>query len=95
MHGYMFDRHLGRTSSPCPLRRGRAPTILGLVLTPMLTLVLTPMLSLATSAQLVEITTTAELATYLRAGDSRLVRPSPSTTTATLSSLILARAPAS
>ena len=91
MHGFMFDRHLGRTSSLCPLRRGRAPTILGLVLTPMLTLVLTPMLtlvltpmlSLATSAQLVEITTTAELATYLRAGDSRLVRPSPSTTTAT------------
>eukprot|EP00964_Phaeocystis_antarctica_P007746 scaffold4170_cov63-Phaeocystis_antarctica.AAC.21 len=49
----------------------------------MLTLVLTPMLTLASALtpQLVEITTTAELATYLRAGDSRLVRPSPSTTT--------------
>ena len=36
----------------------------------------------ALTPQLVEVTTTAELATYLRAGDSRLVRPSPSATTA-------------
>ena len=36
----------------------------------------------ALTPQLVEVTTPAELATYLRAGDSRLVRPSPSATTA-------------
>ena len=36
----------------------------------------------ALTPQLVEVTTTAELATYLRASDSRLVRPSPSATTA-------------
>ena len=37
---------------------------------------------LTLTPQLVEVTTTAELSSYLRAGDSRLVRPSPLTTTA-------------
>ena len=36
----------------------------------------------STLTPLVELTTTTELAAYLRAGDERLVRPSPSTTTA-------------